>query len=69
MPAVFYLNLDLAEDYGIDTDFCQLVRDGKWTLDVVINMTKDMNTDLNGDNVMHASDDFFGFIHQQLGAL
>ena len=69
MPAVFYLNLDLAEDYGIDTDFCQLVRDGKWTLDVVINMTKDMNTDLNGDNVMHASDDFFGFIHQQLGGI
>lgn len=69
MPAVFYLNLDLAEEYGIDTDFCQLVRDGKWTLDVVINMTKDMNTDLNGDNIMHASDDFFGFIHQQLGGI
>lgn len=69
MPACFFLNTKLAEDYGIKTDFCQLVRDGKWTLDEVITITKDMNTDLNEDGIMHASDDFFGFIHQKIGGI
>lgn len=64
MAACIYLNTSLAEDYRIDTDFCQLVRDGKWTLDELISVTKDMDRDLNDDGVMHASDDFFGFIHQ-----
>ncbi len=69
MASCIYLNTDLAADYGIETDFCQLVRDGKWTYDELISITKDMNRDLNDDNVLHASDDFFGFIHQKLGGL
>lgn len=67
MPACFFLNTSLAADYGIKTDFCQLVRDGKWTLDQAAEISKDLNQDLNGDGIMHASDDFFGYIHQKLG--
>ena len=64
MVSCIFLNTDLAEDYGITTDFCQLVRDGKWTLDELIKTTKGLNEDLNDDGVMHTADDFFGFVHQ-----
>ncbi|MBE6611839.1 MAG: hypothetical protein E7632_05060 [Ruminococcaceae bacterium] len=64
MAGAFFLNTGLCEDYGIDTDFCQLVRDGKWTLDAVYSFIQDKNIDVNADGKMHANDDFFGFIHQ-----
>ncbi len=66
MPACFFVNTKLASDYGIETDFFALVREGKWTVDEAQAITRDLNTDLNEDGVMHASDDFFGFIHQTL---
>lgn len=66
MPACLFLNTDLADDYGITTDFCQLVRDGKWTLDELIKITKGLNEDVNDDGVMHADDDFFGFANQSI---
>lgn len=63
MPACFFLNTKLCEDFGITTDFCQLVRDGRWTLDEHYSIVKDVNKDVNEDGIMHASDDFFGYIH------
>lgn len=66
MAGAFFLNTKLCGDYDIDTDFCGLVRNGKWTLDEVYKLTHDMNVDVNQDGVMHASDDFFGFIHQKV---
>ena len=66
MPACIFLNTRLAGDYGIKTDFCGLVRSGKWTVDELIAVNKDMYTDVNGDNVMDL-DDTYGFIHHTLG--
>ena len=66
MPACIFLNTRLAADYGIKTDFCGLVRSGKWTVDELIAVNKDMYTDVNGDNVMDL-DDTYGFIHHTLG--
>ena len=66
MPACIFLNTRLAADYGINTDFCGLVRSGKWTVDELIAVNKDMYTDVNGDNVMDL-DDTYGFIHHTLG--
>ena len=66
MPACIFLNTRLAADYGIETDFCGLVRSGKWTVDELIAVNKDMYTDVNGDNVMDL-DDTYGFIHHTLG--
>src|SRR5699024_5508140 len=65
MPACYYLNTNLVDQYGITTDFVGLVREGKWTLDEAINAAKDLSSDLNNDGVMHASDDQFGFVHSQ----
>ena len=67
MAGAYFLNTGLCEDYGITTDFCQLVRDGRWTLDAAYEVAKDKNQDVNADGIMHADDDFFGFIHQSYG--
>ena len=66
MASCMYINKDLCEKYNVDTDFVQLVLDGEWTWDVLAEVTKDMNTDVNQDGVMHASDDVFGFVHQKM---
>ena len=59
-PLCMFLNLDLYDDYGYKTDLFQLTLDGKWTLDVLADLTKDLNQDLNGDNAFKPADDFFG---------
>lgn len=64
MAACVYLNKKLLGDYGITTDYYQMVRDGKWTIDELISLAKDKDRDLNDNGVMHTNDDFFGFIHQ-----
>ena len=64
MAACIYLNKKLLADYGDTTDYYQMVRDGKWTIDVLTALAKDKDEDLNGDGVMHTNDDFFGFVHQ-----
>lgn len=64
MPAAIYLNKKLLDDYGITTDYYQMVRDGKWTIDELTALAKDRDIDMNDDGVMHANDDFFGFAHQ-----
>lgn len=64
MPACVYLNKKLLDDYKITTDFYQLAREGKWTIDELNAISKDIDRDLNDDGIMHTNDDFFGFIHQ-----
>lgn len=64
IASAIYLNKTLLANYGITTDFYQMVRDGKWTMDELNAIAKDRDIDLNDDGVMHANDDFFGFAHQ-----
>lgn len=64
VPGCVYLNQTLLENYQIDTDFYQLVRDGKWTVDELLSITKDAASDVNQDGKMHVSDDFFGLVYQ-----
>lgn len=45
---VLLFNKDLAAEHNLP-DFYQLVRDGKWTVDELINATKNFSQDLNGD--------------------
>ena len=59
-----YLNTNLMQDYNIDTDVFSLVKEGKWTFDVLTEMVKSHDLDVNADGVMHTNDDFFGFIAQ-----
>ena len=54
-----YVNLDRLADYDLPSPY-DMVKDGTWTLDKVISMTKDIYEDVNGDQVRDR-DDFFGF--------
>ncbi|MCI8387219.1 MAG: hypothetical protein HFE63_01980 [Clostridiales bacterium] len=64
MPVCVYLNTTLAENFGINENFPQLVRDGKWTWDMLEKFTKDKNRDVNEDNKMDTVNDFCGFANQ-----
>ena len=59
-----YLNTDLMQDYNITADVFSLVKEGKWTFDVLTEMVKSHDSDVNADGIMHTNDDFFGFIAQ-----
>ena len=63
-PFCMFLNLALYEDLGIETDIWDLVIDGKWTLDSVIELTKGLDRDLNNDGVMDLKNDFYGIVMQ-----
>lgn len=59
-PCCMFLNLKLYQDYDIDTDIYQLVLDGKWTLDALETLTKDMDVDVNGDSKWDTDNDIYG---------
>lgn len=52
-----YFNKVLGESYNIG-DIYQTVIDGKWTLDKLIELTKDVYSDLDGDSKKSADDSF-----------
>lgn len=57
---VLYLNKQKFDDYDMELPY-QDVIDGKWTLDSLISMTKDVYEDLNGDAARDAGD-FYGYV-------
>ncbi|MBE6611837.1 MAG: hypothetical protein E7632_05050 [Ruminococcaceae bacterium] len=59
---VIHFNKQLAIDYGV-TDVYDLVREGKWTLDKLIEYSSKAGKDLNGDSKMTELDQF-GYITQ-----
>jgi len=48
-------NKTLIKDYNMEYPY-QIVKDGKWTIDKLISMAKDVSKDLNGDGVMDEND-------------
>ena len=57
---VMYFNKQIAENENIE-DLYQLVRDGKWTIDKCIELSKGLYRDVNGDG-WNGVEDMFGFI-------
>ncbi|MCQ2431363.1 MAG: hypothetical protein MJ175_02030 [Clostridia bacterium] len=57
---VVFFNRKIAADYDIP-DLYQTVLDGKWTIDYMSSLTKDIYTDLNGSGKPD-KEDFFGFV-------
>ena len=67
-PGCIYLNRKLAADYKISVDdVYNSVTDGKWTFDLLGQLTKDLSRDLNEDGIMKADDDFFGMLNEPNG--
>ncbi|MCL2517155.1 MAG: hypothetical protein FWF15_01205, partial [Oscillospiraceae bacterium] len=54
-----YYDKVVAENYGI-TDVYEIVNAGKWTIDKLSELTKDVYRDLNGDGIKDI-DDYYGF--------
>lgn len=52
-------NKDLFDNYNLLYPY-QLAFDGKWTLDVLSSLTKDITQDLNGDGQIKEADDLYG---------
>ncbi len=57
---VFYFNTDTAKDYHIE-DLYKVVDEGRWTLDKVQDICKQVGSDLNGDGKIDG-EDRFGFL-------
>ena len=55
-------NKDLLQEFALEDQY-KLVRDGKWTLDVLYANSKAATKDINGDGVIDAEDQW-GTIHQ-----
>ena len=58
---VTYFNKQLAVDLGLG-DMYQLVYDGEWTLDCMIELSKNAARDLNGNGEVDIFEDQFGFM-------
>ena len=57
---VYYFNKKLAEEYKIP-DMYQLVKDGKWTIDKLAELSSGISGDINGDTV-YDDNDMYGFL-------
>ena len=62
-PITYFFNKKLVTELSLDDPY-QLVRDGKWTLDSVIALSKAAASDLNGDGVMSETDDRYGMLSE-----
>lgn len=56
---IFLFNKTMVKDYGV-ADIYQLVRDGKWTLESLQNIVKDVSKDMDGNDKMD-DNDLYGF--------
>ena len=63
----YFYDKPAAETYKLD-DLYEVVRDGKWTIDYIMNITKDIYQDLNG-NSERDGDDYYGMTQQLKSAL
>lgn len=61
--AAMVFSKEIADSYQIE-DIYTLVREGKWTIDKVMELSDATDADLNGDGVMTA-DDQYGFLGQR----
>ena len=59
----YLFNKKLAENYGLP-DMYQVVRDGKWTLDLLRSYAEKAAVDLNGDGQLKFGEDQFGLYDQ-----
>lgn len=58
-PFVFYFNKEMVENHNLDNPY-DLVYDGKWTLDTVVDMAISVTQDVNGDGQYTKEDDICG---------
>ena len=62
MEAMIF-NKSLLRDHGLENPY-EIVKNGDWTFDKLIEMSKNIAQDLNGDGEMYIKEDLFGCIVQ-----
>lgn len=62
IAACMFVNTKLVDDYDISCDFVKEVRGGTWTWDLVGELSRGINQDLNQDGKWAYLDDMFGCI-------
>ncbi|MGI6743192.1 MAG: hypothetical protein ACOX4O_05950 [Eubacteriales bacterium] len=60
VTSLFYANKQLMQDYGLEMPY-DAVREGRWTLDMLVSQMKDVYEDLNG-NGERDDDDRYGWV-------
>lgn len=63
-PFAIFSNNKLLADYGVTADLFKVVSEGKWTLDYMASLVKDVSKDLDNDSIMNADVDLFSTICQ-----
>jgi len=58
-PYAVYFNKDIVEDYGMANPY-ELVYEGKWTLDTMVDMAVEFTRDVNGDGKSDPENDNYG---------
>jgi hypothetical protein len=59
--SVFYFNKALIERYALDNPY-DYVKNGKWTYDIMMEMAKSVEEDLNGDGKIDIDNDVIGYL-------
>ena len=62
MEAMIF-NKSVLQDYSLENPY-DIVKKGEWTFEKLMQMSKDISKDLNGDGKMYIKDDMFGYILQ-----
>ncbi len=64
---VTLMNMKLLTDYGYNVDdVYQMVRDGKYTVDFLLEL-QELKQDVDGDGFLHTATDFFGYLGDSTG--
>ena len=61
ITAAVLFNKNLFEERNFDTPY-QDAREGKWTIDDMLTLTKEQTKDLSGDGKINYQDDFYGLV-------
>ena len=60
-----FFSKEIIKNYNLENPY-ELVKNGTWTLDKMIEMSRDIPTDINGDGIMYVEDRFGTFFYDDL---
>lgn len=65
-PAAMFFNRQMMLDHGRDDNLYELVLYGRWTLDELERITRDVDQDIDQNGTMYALEDIFGVVVERL---
>lgn len=62
-----FANLAVADKFGVDVDFYELVKSGEWTVDQLFTLFKEVSDDGNGDGIIDPLTETYGWCDHGVG--